>query len=264
MKINSLLATTLALVLIAGFVSPASAEELKETFVDPPDDISIFDFLDTTEFDDIIFDNGGEPLLNGGRVIGITFTGSQNTVADDFTLDKDMFVTDFHFILDEFGAPLETDIQFFIFDDDDDKPGEILTSGFSQNLVREPINPTSAEIWFDLEEPFLAEAGVKYWFGITTDMELDFVYSWGRSAEGEGKTCQTFVFPPESFTCFELEHSWFLLSGHSPLVGGELLPIDSTALALAGLQTSAIWMLPVLAGVAGSAFGILYIKSRRN
>ena len=48
------------------------------------------------------------------------------------------------------------------------------------------------------------------------------------------------------------------------VVGGELLPIDSTALVLAGLQTSAIWMLPVLAGVAGSAFGILYIKSRRN
>jgi len=48
------------------------------------------------------------------------------------------------------------------------------------------------------------------------------------------------------------------------VVGGEFLPIDSTALILAGLQTSAIWMLPVLAGVAGSAFGILYIKSRRN
>jgi len=47
-------------------------------------------------------------------------------------------------------------------------------------------------------------------------------------------------------------------------VGGEFLPIDSTALVLAGLQTSAIWMLPVLAGVAGSAFGVLYIKSRRN
>jgi len=48
------------------------------------------------------------------------------------------------------------------------------------------------------------------------------------------------------------------------MVGGELLPIDSTALVLAGLQTSAIWMIPLLAGVAGSAFGILYIKSRRN
>ena len=263
MKTNRLLAGTLALVLIAGFVSPASAEELRETFVDPPDDISHSDFLDIAEFDDIIFDNGGEPALNGGLIISI-FESSQRTVAEDFTLDNDMFVTDFHFILDEFGTPLETDIQFFIFDDDNDKPGEILTSGFSQNLVREPIDTTFAEIWFDLDEPFLAEAGVKYWFGITTDVELDFVYSWGRSSEGEGKSCTTSVFPPEFDACPEGNHSWFLLSGHSPLVGGEFLPIDSTALVLAGFQTSAIWMLPVLAGVAGSAFGVLYIKSRRN
>jgi len=48
------------------------------------------------------------------------------------------------------------------------------------------------------------------------------------------------------------------------VVGGEFLSIDSTALLLAGLQTSAIWMLPVLAGVAGSAFGVLYIKHKRN
>jgi len=48
------------------------------------------------------------------------------------------------------------------------------------------------------------------------------------------------------------------------VVGGELIPIDTTALMLAGIQSSAIWILPVLAGVAGSAFGILYIKSKRN
>ncbi len=53
------------------------------------------------------------------------------------------------------------------------------------------------------------------------------------------------------------------ISDNGP-VGGEFLPIDSTALMLAGLQSSAIWMLPVLAGIAGSAFGILYIKYRRN
>ena len=47
-----------------------------------------------------------------------------------------------------------------------------------------------------------------------------------------------------------------------PTVGGEFLPIDSTALFLAGLQSSAIWMLPVLAGAAGaSAF---YIKTRMS
>ena len=43
-------------------------------------------------------------------------------------------------------------------------------------------------------------------------------------------------------------------------VGGDMLPIDSTALVLAGLQSSAIWMLPILAGAAGA--GAFYIKTR--
>jgi len=47
-----------------------------------------------------------------------------------------------------------------------------------------------------------------------------------------------------------------------PVVGGEFLPIDNTALMLAGLQSSAIWMLPVLAGAAG--VGAYYIKTRMN
>jgi len=45
-------------------------------------------------------------------------------------------------------------------------------------------------------------------------------------------------------------------------VDGELLPIDNTALLLAGLQTSAIWMLPILAGAAGA--GIAAFKLRRK
>ena len=48
----------------------------------------------------------------------------------------------------------------------------------------------------------------------------------------------------------------------SPVVGGESLSVDSTALMLAGLQSSAIWMLPILAGAAGA--GAFYIKSRMN
>lgn len=45
-------------------------------------------------------------------------------------------------------------------------------------------------------------------------------------------------------------------------VGGEFLQLDSTALVLAGIQSSAIWMLPVLAGAAGA--GALFIKTRMN
>ncbi len=54
----------------------------------------------------------------------------------------------------------------------------------------------------------------------------------------------------------------FALACSESLVGGELLPIDTTALMLAGLQSSAIWMLPVLAGAAGA--GAYYIKTRMN
>jgi len=46
------------------------------------------------------------------------------------------------------------------------------------------------------------------------------------------------------------------------VVGGEIILIDTTALLLAGVQTTAIWMLPIIAGAAGvTAF---YLKSRKN
>ena len=45
-------------------------------------------------------------------------------------------------------------------------------------------------------------------------------------------------------------------------VGGELLPIDSTALLLAGIQSSAIWMMPALAGIAGA--GAYFVRTRMN
>jgi len=49
-----------------------------------------------------------------------------------------------------------------------------------------------------------------------------------------------------------------------PFVGGDLIPIDSTALLLAGLQTSAIWMLPVLAGVAGTGFYLIKFRTNKE
>ncbi len=48
------------------------------------------------------------------------------------------------------------------------------------------------------------------------------------------------------------------------IVGGELLPIDSTALLLAGAQTNAVWIMSALAVIGSVAFGALYITSKRN
>ncbi len=47
-------------------------------------------------------------------------------------------------------------------------------------------------------------------------------------------------------------------------VGGELLPIDSTALILAGAQTNAVWIMSALAVIGSVAFGALYITSKKN
>ena len=46
-----------------------------------------------------------------------------------------------------------------------------------------------------------------------------------------------------------------------PIVAGEILPIGSTALFLAGLSQSAIWMIPTALGIAGSG---LIIRKLRN
>jgi len=48
--------------------------------------------------------------------------------------------------------------------------------------------------------------------------------------------------------------------GNGPTVAGELLPIDSAALMIAGLQSSAIWMLPILAGAVGT--GAYIVRSK--
>ena len=45
-------------------------------------------------------------------------------------------------------------------------------------------------------------------------------------------------------------------------IGGEIIPINSASLLLAGLQSMTIWMAPVLAGAAGVA--AFYLKSKKN
>jgi len=49
-----------------------------------------------------------------------------------------------------------------------------------------------------------------------------------------------------------------------PVVGGGFLPIDSTALLLAGAQSSAVWIFTALAVIGSVAFGALYLTTKRN
>ena len=53
-------------------------------------------------------------------------------------------------------------------------------------------------------------------------------------------------------------------SGPECLVGGEFLPMDNTALLLAGAQTNAVWIISALAVIGSVAFGALYLTTKRN
>ena len=45
-------------------------------------------------------------------------------------------------------------------------------------------------------------------------------------------------------------------------VAGELLPVDSTALFLAGIQSMTVWMIPTVLGLAGA--GVYLVKFRKQ
>jgi len=266
LKTNRLLAGTLALVLIAGLSAPAFANSgITEAPPSVPETISSSDVLTASEADNVVYDNGGDPNLGS---LNLVISGPW-TAADDFVIEEDTIITDFHFVLETFESNFAGTFEFFIFSDGVGQPGEILDSGIAIDVVVEQIEDSRhANVLFFLEEPFEAEGGVTYWFGLHTD-DVDDTYAWDHhtNAVTGANACNTNEDPADGFwlNCGLGTDNWFLLTGHPPdVVGGEFLPIDSTALVLAGLQTSAIWMLPVLAGVAGSAFGILYIKSRRN
>ena len=47
-------------------------------------------------------------------------------------------------------------------------------------------------------------------------------------------------------------------------VAGEILPIDTTALLIAGISTNSMWILPTLAVVAGAAFTLLRFQVHRK
>jgi len=260
LKIDKLLAGILGLALISGLVSPAFADP--EMFTDPSGPLTPEQISNIQSAHNIVFDNGGEPAVAGFGYAILPNPIFQITLAEDFVIDSDTFVTDFHFV----SSNEPTIIQYAIYSDKEGFPDTELVFGTSQDLGTNFIAGATYEVWFDLEDPFFAKAGEKHWFSIHSPVQESLFWRSCTGGFGEepkiSETIPIVAWDDNNADCLR-----FLLSGHlapDEPVGGEFLPIDSTALVLAGLQTSAIWMLPVLAGIAGSAFGILYIKSRRN
>ncbi len=282
MKVSILLAGTLALVLIAGLGTPAFAlttetgMDILEGNAVPTvipiqqdcDIVNIFD--DRTVFDAAVgsttledfTDNFhfpistgilnsatnlvvtfGSPILPGDIQPGVTYSMPIGT-GQFFNIDAfGGFVGGF---LDGLKDP-EFDPVTIAFDN------PVAAFGFDMNQLMGGS--------FDITIQFTSGPDFVGNFPVTQNLSLEFF-----GFQSEQIDIETVIIQGDGTGGFDYAFDNFAFGGKGCeiVVGGEFSPIDSTALLLAGLQTSAIWMLPVLAGVAGSAFGVLYIKSRRN
>ena len=93
--------------------------------------------------------------------------------------------------------------------------------------------------------------------GRTEDMECDNLTFPGVDAiwTKDAYDAEMFAFEVPDGTCP-------VGGGGGHIVGGSILPIDASALLIAGAFTNAVWMAPVLVGTAGIV--AFYIKTRKN
>jgi len=181
-------------------------------------------------------------------------------------------VHDVHFRLFTEGGPEKWDgsLEYWIFSDEAGKPGNILASGQAADLMTDFLGGGPivyrTEVWFDLQEDFLAEAGVTYHLGLHANIgggyNEDFVY-WQEASPGFGNTGnQSHDGTLDNWSNNSREH-YFLLSGPESIpVADELLSLDSSVLVIAGLTSSMIWRIPAVAGIVGA--GIYMVKFRAN
>ena len=66
----------------------------------------------------------------------------------------------------------------------------------------------------------------------------------------------------EGFVCDPTTGDCIPENGNGEPVAGELLPLDTSALMIAGLTSMTVWMVPAIVGLAG--VGVYLVKSRAN
>jgi len=265
LNLHRFLAGTLALVLITGFGAPAFAEPISVggQISGIPEDVST---PSVDEFD-IIFNGGSSNFDTQWAFNGFPIpSGVSQAVADDFVLNEDSFVTDVHFdiFIDVFPDP-PVSYNVIFYDDDQGLPGNVIAERSAVGIHNMDLGQASFRVWFDLDVPVSLDGGVTYWLEInhptlmagwwTTDTQF------GNSGafRTTGPCCMDWT-PFSDFGPPESSAINFVLTGHSTVVGGELLSIDSTSLILAGAQSFS-WMIPVI--LSGIGIG-LFVVSRNS
>jgi len=252
------LAGTLAIVLIAGLGSPSFAQQpitLKGQVSETSEEV----FLPSADEADSIFDGGRANLADGASV----FQSPSQLVADDFILDEVAFLTDVHLdVTQDVPDLLEFDI--FIYDDDGGQPGSIIAQGVAINIEREFIivdifGGDTFRYWFDVEPHLLLQADRTYWLRIDQTNVAPFDALWWGSDLDFGNNLVFSLDDGDTWTMQPFGGLNFVLTGGQP-VGGEIIPIQTTSLILAGAQTFS-WMIPVVLSVLGIG---LFVVSRKS
>jgi len=90
----------------------------------------------------------------------------------------------------------------------------------------------------------------------TTALFPEKILNLGDTSE---EHCQKeYVVNPSTDAISVIQEIWI----NQPKVAGELLPLDSTALFLAGIQSMTVWMIPTVLGLAGA--GVYLVKFRKQ
>ncbi len=248
--------------MITGLITPAFADQATNLAGGRVTESTQSDVAlpQTVDPEDIVYENG-DTDPSDGRFIDFV------VVADDFILEEGTSITDFHFVLVDSFELGGVDSYFYeIREDASGSPGTPITDGFSTNLEQESIAAGEFGprflVHFDFEEPIPLDAGTTYWVVLHAGPLDDLTakgLAWEKSNPflignpahihlGDGN------FSPTSFD------NWFQITAKEQVVGGEFLPIDSTALILAGAQSFS-WIIPVVLSVLGIG---LFVVSRKS
>ncbi len=239
MKINSVLAGTLAFVLVAGLGTPAFAGEEPE----PPFDKNFVhaqwidlstQLVPPTNFE---FDTNSQFELFDITFRGVGPTGGASCLtifSDPLTFRCDYFIPNFADNLET--KQIKIDIEFI-------GPGP---TGFRVSCVEldgeDEIVTEAVELSRDSQPTHLT---LLYECQPNPDFEVISIF--------KGESTETVLTDVEFWTT--------TFGGEPPRkVGGELIPIESTALLLAGVQ-STTWLIPVVLSVIGIG---LFVVSRKS
>lgn len=91
----------------------------------------------------------------------------------------------------------------------------------------------------------------------------DFCFSAGQHiATIKDRVTETGILYPAGLTVVITQHETDECPAN--VVAGELLSLDSSALVVAGLASSAVWMIPAIAGIAGAGVYLVKLRASRD